>query len=324
MRRKLLIIFFAGVLAFGLCACDIFEDIFLSESNSEQENSVPEPIIIDPNWPVTVAGIEIKEKPEKVACASPAIAEYLSDMGLLDNLCAVSDYCSFDGASAFQSIGSVRVPDMEAIRKIAPKYILTFAQYDEASLIALQQMDINIVVFSAPSSLNELRQLYRELALFFLGSEDGTNYGENYVSEYDFAISEINYSGEKASAAFLRAMDYVMITGDAMENELLSSCFSNVAEEYSNYEYPADSWSEFKPDVIFVGGDIRLEDLETSDLYKSTSAVKSDKVYFIDMDTVAICSKRSLEIVKDMLATVYDDYPDGTPLEPAYPSIYKQ
>ncbi len=323
MKRKLLAIFFAGAMVFTLSACGVFENIFGPESTTEEESSAPEPVIIDPNWPVTVFGTEVKAKPERVACASPALSEYISDMGLFGSLCAVSDHCSFSGASSLPSIGSVRLPDLEAVKEAAPEYILTFAQYDEASLVALQQMNISVIVIDAPGSIDGLRQLYKDLALFFLGIEEGAAYGESYVSEYDAALAKISYSGEKVSAAFLRSMDYVMVTGDAMENELLSACFNNIAEEFSGYEYPSESWDAFKPDVIFVGGDIRLEDLETSDLYKGTSAVKGDKVYLVDMDTIALCSKRSFEMVKNMLATVYEDYTDGTPLEPAYPSIYQ-
>ncbi|MGN0628230.1 MAG: ABC transporter substrate-binding protein [Oscillospiraceae bacterium] len=324
MKKKLIAIFLSGAVALSLCACSVFENIFGEKDPQKQESSVPEPVVIDPNWPVTVGGTEIKAKPEKVACASPALAEYISDMGLLDRLCAVSDYCAFGGASALPSIGSVRLPDMDTIKELSPQYILTFAKYDEKSLIALQQTDITVIVLDAPSSIEELRELYRELSLFFLGSEEGAAYGESYVAEYDAALAEICYSGEKVNAAFLRAMDYTMVTGDAMENELLSACFENAAAEYNGYEYPAESWDSFKPDVIFVGGDIRLENLETSDLYKGTAAVKGDRVYLVDMDAIALCSRRSFAMVKDMMATVYADYTDGTPLEPAYPSIYKK
>ena len=76
--------------------------------------------------------------------------------------------------------------------------------------------------------------------------------------------------------------------------------------------------------MLFINGDIHLIDLETSDLYKKKSAVKGDKVYNVDIDVLAIGSRRSFEILKDILATLYEDYSGGTVLEPAYPSMYKQ
>ena len=322
-------------MVFALSGCDVLDNLGLDkifdlsfgddEQPSQSSSSVPEIIEPDdPNWPVTAFGAEIEAAPEKVAVASPALAEYINDMRLLTKVCAVSDYCSFEGASGIPSIGSVRLPDMEAIKSAAPEYILTFSQYEESVLIELQQMNITVIVIDAPQSLDELRELYRRTALFFLGAVEGPIYGESYVSEYDAELSALAYAGEKKTAAFIRALDYMMVTGGTMENELLTAAgFINAAGEQSGYVFPEDGWKDFDPAVLFVNSDIHLIDLESSDLYKKKSAVKGDKVYNVDLDTLALCSKRSFEIVKNMLATVYEDYPLGTPLEPAYPSMYK-
>ena len=319
----------AAVLAFSFCGCDMLNNLpgFGEKEEPDEPINVPEVLEpIDPNWPVTAFGTELEKAPEKVAVASPALAEYISDMGLMEKVCAVSDYCSFSGSSALPSIGSVRLPDMEAIKAAAPEYILTFSAYEEATLIELQQMNISVIVINAPQSLDELREIYRQTALFFKGAVDGVPYGEDYVAEYDLTLSSLAYSGEKKTAAFVRGLDYTMITADSMAGELLASAgFINAAGEATGYTFPEDEegWKDFDPAVIFLNPDIHLIDLETSDLYKKKSAVKGDLVFNADFDSIAVCSKRSFAIIKDMLATVYADYTQGTPLEPAYPSMYK-
>ena len=110
-----------------------------------------------------------------------------------------------------------------------------------------------------------------------------------------------------------------------MEQELLSAAgIKNTAENCSGYTFPEENWKEFDPEVIFLNSDIHLIDLETSDLYKKKTAVKGDKVYNVDIDVLAIGSMRSFVILKDVLATLYEDYTGGTPYDPAYPSMYKQ
>ena len=184
-------------------------------------------------------------------------------------------------------------------------------------------MNIKVVVIDAPQSLDELRELYRNIALFFLGEIEGPTFGENYVAEYAAALAELKYAGEAKSVAVIRALDYMMITGGTMENELLTAAgFINAAGEQTGYIYNSEGWKEFDPAVLFVNSDIHLIDLEGSDLYKKKSAVKGDKVYNVDVDALGICSKRSFAIVKDMLATAYSDYTGGTAYEPAYPSMY--
>jgi len=324
-KRKLLSFILASAMALCFAGCDFIDNLpFFTED--EPDEPVIQPEVIepdDPNWPVTAFGTEVEKAPEKVAVASPALAEYISDMGLLDKVCAISDFCNFGGASLIETIGSVRLPDMEAIKKAAPEYILTFAQYEESVLIELQQMNIKVIVITAPQSLEELREIYRQTALFFLGAIEGPTFGENYVAEYDSAIAQLAYTGEAKTAAVIRALDYMMITGGTMENELLSAAgFINAAEAYSGYTYSEENWSEFDPAVLFVNSDIHLIDLESSDLYKKKTAVKGDKVYNVDVDAIGLCSRRSIYILKDMLATVYEDYTGGTALEPAYPSMY--
>lgn len=327
--KKLLSLFLAAAMLFSFSGCEFIENLpFFTEDGPDEPPVIETPEVIepvDPNWPVSVFGTEIEAQPERVAVASPALAEYIYDMGLMENVAAVPEYCGFPAAMSYPSIGSVRLPDMEAIKEAEPEYILTFSAYEENILIEIQQMNITVINIEAPESLDELRALYKEIALFFKGAVDGVPFGEDYVSEYDSALSAIAYTGEQKTAAFIRALDYMMITGGTMEQELLSAAgIKNAAETYSGYTFPEENWKEFDPEVLFVNTDIHLIDLETSDLYKNKSAVKGDKVYNADIDVLALGSRRSFDILKNLLATLYEDYTGGTVLEPAYPSMYKQ
>lgn len=327
--KKLFLLLLSAVMLFSFCGCEFIENLpFFAEDEPDEPPVIETPEVIepiDPNWPVTAFGTEIEKAPEKVAVASPALAEYIFDMELSEKICALPDFCGFDGAGGKLNIGSVRLPDLEALKEAAPEYILTFAEFEESVLIGIQQMNITVINIEAPENLEELRTLYKEIALFFKGAVDGIAVGDSYVAKYDSELSALAYSGEQKTAAFIRALDYMMITGDTMEQELLSAAgIKNAAENCSGYTFPEENWKEFDPEVIFLNSDIHLIDLETSDLYKKKSAVKGDKVYNVDIDVLALGSMRSFVILKDVLATLYEDYTGGTVLEPAYPSMYKQ
>lgn len=324
MTKRISAFLLAVILLFSFCGCNLI-DKFIERKNSTEDPTEPLETE-DPNYPVTVAGMKITSAPEKVAVISPALAEYISDMGLLDRVCGLGDHSDFsDEAKALPKIGSVLLPDLDAMKELAPQYILTFSQFDENSLIAVQQLNIDVLVFPVPKTFDELRSLYKELALFFLGSVEGPSFGENYCEEYDLLSNSVFYSGanDKAVAAYLRGMDNIMITSDSMAGEILAECFDNAALDAVEYTYNLENIKDFQPDVIFVGGELRVKDLELSDYYKKKTAVKNDKVYLADLDAVMLCSKRSFQIIRDMMSTVYDDYALGTPLEVAYPSIYQ-
>ncbi len=328
--KKLLLFLLSAVMVFSFCGCDMISDIMgIGVKEPDGPANIPEvPEVlepVDPNWPVTVFGTEIEKAPEKVAVASPALAEYIFDMELMEKVVAVPEYCGFAGAADYPSIGSVRLPDMEKIEETAPEYILTFAEFEESILIEIQQMNITVINIKAPESLDELRSLYKEIALFFKGAVDGVPLGENYVTKYNSALSALAYSGEQKTAAFVRALDYIMVTGDTMEHEILFAAgIKNAAEAYTGYTFPEENWKDFDPEVLFINSDLHLIDLETNDLYKNKTAVKGDKVYNADIDVIGIGSMRSFDILKNLLATLYENYTGGTVLEPAYPSMYKQ
>lgn len=329
--KKILLLFLSAVMVFSFCGCDMISDLMgIGASEPDGPANMPEvPEVlepVDPNWPVSVFGTEIEKAPEKVAVFSPSLAEYIFDMDLNEKIVALPDYCGFSGASSYPTVGSVRLPDMEAVKEASPEYILSFTEFEESILIEFQQMNVTVINVEAPMNLEELRALYKNLALFFKGAIDGVSEGEAYVAKYDSALSSLAYSGEQKTAAFLFGVDYdTVLTGDTIINEFLSAAgIKNVAEGYTGYSFPEESWKEFDPEVIFLRPDLHLIDLETNDLYKKKSAVKGDRVYNADMDVIAIGSMRSFEILKDVLATVYEDYTGGTPYEPAYPSLYKQ
>lgn len=321
----------ALLLVFSLSGCEYLNKAieFLTETETEEPTEpIPEepeePKPVDPNWPVVIGDLTVEKAPETVAVASPALAEYLYDMGLLEKTSALCDACVFgDAAKNYPSVGSVLLPDLAVIEELAPEYILTFLNYEENILLQLQQMDITVISFEVPQNFDELEALYRELALFFLGAEEGKTFGENYVSRYETEKAAVHYDGEKSGIACLRRLDRLMLTGEGIAGELLFACFENVAGGYTGYEYPEDDWKKFDPDAIFVGGELRIKDLETSDLYKKKSAVKGDKVFLADLDALSLGSLRSFSVIKDMMATVYPDYTGGTILSPAYPSIYQ-
>ncbi len=319
-KSKIFLIFLSFVLILTLFGCDF-------EKNENPTDDIDSPIVTepsDPNWPVSVFETEIEKEPESVAIASPALAEYIYDMGLTEKVCAVSDNCGFGGASSYINIGSVRIPDMDAIKKAMPEYIISFTEYEESVLIELQQMNIKVITISAPQTLEELKTLYKELALFFKGAENGVSVGDEYVEKYDLAIETLKYKGERKSAIFIRALDRMVITGNTLAGELISAVgIENAAESYSGYVIPEENLPETDPDVIFVNTDIHIIDLESSDVYKKKTAVKGDMVYNADIDVLGIGSRRSLAILENLLATLYEDYEYGTALEPAYPSMYK-
>lgn len=306
------------LLAIGLYGCT------MPDIDKNNEVIPPEEItIIDPNWPVTVSETEIKAAPEHVFCLSPALTEYIYDIGLIDRVSFITEECNFISSSALpDTAGTMFSPDYEKLSAISGGYALFFGEPNEDVLINLQQKNLKIVSFKFPKTIEELKSLFKDLFLFFDGKKDGIENGLEYCERYDSLLSEITRESEKKSAAFIRYLDTTYVTLDCLGGQILSLAFDNVSGECTDYLVPLDTIKTIQPDAIFLSGRFRIKDLESNDLYKKKTAVKNDKVFLSDLDTISLGTIRSIQIIKDMMATVYDDYSDGSALEPAYPSLY--
>ena len=122
MPKKITALLLAAVMLFSFSGCEFFDRLYDMHLKGEQkessslpeEESLPELTEADPNWPVTVCNTEIAAMPQKVAAASPALVEYISDLGLLSRLCAACDFCAFSKeAEALPSVGSPSLPDFD-------------------------------------------------------------------------------------------------------------------------------------------------------------------------------------------------------------------
>jgi len=334
--KRLTALLLAAVLIVSLGACSLLggESSETSQETSASESSEPEPV--DPNWPVTIGETQVTAKPEKVVCLSPELTEHIGDLGMLDRLAAVSDYCDWpEEAGSMEKAGTAQAPNYDEIDKLSPDYVILQGQLAESDLVEMQQRNITVVSFPSAASTDEIYELLRELCLFFDGKEDGADGAEALIEKYTSALDEITSAvktyKETASAAksgaYVRVLDYTMATGDTMEGTLLVSVvgLDSPADGMTGWNYPEESWADFKADILFVNKDIVIKDLEQDANYKGLTATYNDAVYQVDMDVVARGGLRMLDILRQMAVTAWPEaFPDEEPLSPAYPSIYKE
>jgi len=337
--KKILPFLLAALLILSGCSgMENIEEFFGSkpESGSESSEISSEPESEpDPNWPAEVSGITLEAAPETVVSMSPILTELLYDMGLGDKLAAVSSFCTDENGDdpGLPKVGTAVLPDLTAIAEIQPEYILTMAQFSESDLLALQQMNAEVIVFSAPQDLDGQETLMTDLAVFFLGKEDGASAATDFIAEYEAKLQAVTSpaaeyleaNGASVTVACLRVLNSTYATGDTLADEFLDAAgLQNAAADYTGWDIGEDGIAAVNPDVLFVNEGIHIADLETNDLYKKKTAVKGDQVYAVDLDLLSRGTLRSLDVLETMLATVLPDaYLDLEPLSPAYPSIYK-
>lgn len=287
----------------------------------------------DPNWPVTIGDETIKEAPERVVSLSPALSEYISDLGLLSKLSGCSDFCLPD-ENTLPRVGTATIIDFEELDKLSPKYVIIQGSPLEKDLLELQQRNITLLSFPTVSSENELFSLYDSLSLFFLGSLDYIDTANSAKEKYTNTLSEISstvasYCESKGlspkKGAVIRLMENTMMGSDCFEGELVKEIGLALPENVSSWLMPADGFSSLYADILFINPDLAIRDFESSANYKNLSAVYNDAIYRVDIDTLSVGGMRSLTVLRTMAVTLWPEaFPNEETLTPAYPSLYKQ
>ncbi|MBE6884038.1 MAG: hypothetical protein E7487_05485 [Ruminococcaceae bacterium] len=261
-----------------------------SESSAVEESSEPEP----QEWPVTVNGIVIEEQPQSVVVLSPSLCEIMDDMGFEELIVGVGNYCDYPAAmTELPQCGTALVPDVEAIRALAPQYLFTSAGLPEEELTQLQQADIEVIVFAPAIRLAELEKLYKNLALFSAGAESGAAISEEHWNK---CMTLLDKASEKAKdlegvekVIYLRLAALTVATADTLEGELITKLgFKNAAEKYGGWSYPEDDVENLLPDMIIADEEITETELEKSKIYANSAAVKQKRVIRVDM----VCFER--------------------------------
>lgn len=307
MKKKRLVALLLALLvllAFAACGKEEAE-----EPEESQTSEVPE---APAEYPVELRDTIILQEPENVVSLSPALTELIQYMGLEGKLEGVSDYCD-SGIST--RCGTPRQIDYDGIREARPDLVVSTATLAEEDMVALQQLNVDVLVLPRAGTLEELEELYIDLGRALLGEESGRACGEDLWEEFDAGLEELALRGEEyadgqdaaPTVIFLRMLDYTMATGDTFEHRLLEEMgFKNLAEDYGDWVFPQENAAQLTPDLIISDDAITIPVLEQNAVYKGTQAVIKDQVVTVDAAAFERQTPRLLEELERVADFLFD------------------
>ena len=293
-KQQLLALLLALLMLLALAACG-------KKPPEEESSSQPEAPAAPAEYPVELRDTIILEEPENVVSLSPALTELMQYMGLEGMLEGVSDYCD-SGVST--RCGTPQQINYDGIREARPDLVISTASLAEEDMVALQQLDVDVLILPRAGSLEELEELYVDLGRALLGEETGRACGEELWAEFEEQLDELAARGEdfadergsRPTAIFLRMLDYTMATGDTFEHQLLEELgFKNLAADYGDWTFPKENAAQLTPDLIISDDAITIPVLEQNAVYKGTQAVIKDQVVTVDAAAFERQTPRLLE-----------------------------
>lgn len=278
------------LLSLSLCGCNNNDNPNPEETTEYITEPEPTP------YPIIINDVEIKEKPQKVVCLSPALAEIMYEMGYSSLLIGRSSYCNYPAEiTAIKDVGSITKPDIEAIVQLQPNLVLSTAPIASKDIFTMEQAGIATVVIPAPTTLDGFSSIYKAMGLIFEGMFTGMEKGENIYADISQALGNTDN---------VNVGNFVYITenmtaagGNTFESAVLSCFGTNIAAKSEDYTFDLESLKDNQPDIIFVNNIYKKEDLEGNETIAELDAIANGKIIFIDNSYLERPTRRIIEMI---------------------------
>jgi iron complex transport system substrate-binding protein len=239
---------------------------------------------------VSLSGLVFASPPGRIVSLAPSVTEILYDLGLGDQIIAVTTFCDYPPEAMDKpKIGGYSNPSIESIIAMKPDLVVMI---DDGNPMEIQdrlnKLGIKTYVFRA-KRLKELPQGIRDLGIA-LGIRDRAFKRaarvENVIHKYERQVqkSPPSYFGKKA--IFIIQPEPLIVAGpdtiidDALKLLGLQNIASGAASPYPKYSI--EEVIRQSPDVIFMGQGPMTKEISKGLIRRlgSLEAIKKGRVYY--------------------------------------------
>ncbi len=296
-KKPIALLLSCSILIAALAGCEKEPEEQPPETEETTTEAEPAP------YPLSINHTEIKARPEKVVCLSPAVAETIFEMGFGETVIGRSGYCDYpDEVLAAKDVGTAANPDINAITDLMPDLVITSTPLASKDIFTMEQAGITTVLIPAPTTLKGFSSIYIAIGLIYEGLFTGTEKGEEAYSE----ISKLLGNAEAVNIGkFIYVTENVTVAGGNTFESAVLSCFgTNLAKEGSGYTYDKSLLLENQPDVILLNGKYTRDTLMNDEILSQLNAAINYKIIYIDN----IFFERPSERIKELINTLLEDY----------------
>ena len=239
---------------------------------------------------LSLSGIVFASPPGRIVSLAPSVTEILYDLGLGDQIIAVTTFCDYPPQAMDKpKIGGYSNPSIESIIAMKPDLVVMI---DDGNPIEIQdrlkKLDIKTYVFRA-KRLKELPQGIRDLGIV-LGIRDRAFKRaakvENVIHKYERQAQKSPPRYFRKKAIFIIQPEPLIVAGpDTIIDDALKLLgLQNIASDATS-PYPKYSIEEVirqSPDIIFMGQGPMTREISKGLLRRlgSVEAIKKGRVYY--------------------------------------------
>jgi iron complex transport system substrate-binding protein len=261
--------------------------------------------------------VQINRIPQRIISLSPSNTEMVYALGLQDKLVGVTSYDNYPpDAKDKPVVSDYSTVDLEKIVNAKPDLVLADSIHKNDTIPALEKLGITVYAMTP----NNIDGIFNEIKA--LGQITGkTQAADNLVSSLNTRIKVVadktaNLTDlEKPRVLFVTWYDPIWTAGsDTMIQYLISEAGgTNIASDLNGYvTITLESVIQRNPQVIIVmsGTGTQNESLDyimSNEQFKSTDAVKNNRVYEIDADIFGRTTPRIVDGLETLAKLIHQE-----------------
>jgi len=309
MKKSLYImLFLLIVLSLGAC------------KKNEQEVSDTEPVNNEENkdkkFPITFtddSGVEItiESLPEKVASGAPANTEIIYALGKENLLVGVTSYCNYPNEVSEKEVtGDYNGPNIEKIIELGVDLFIT-DWVDDGVRSQLKEAGVETIVI-APSTYEAIYEKIELIGKILDANDEASKLVTNMKDKTEFILSRVE--GLESKRVFFENWHDPLSSvgpGSFIDEMITMSGGENIASDLkSSYgEFSEELVLERDPEVYLTVDDgfKTVEDIKARTGYSELTAVKNEKIYFLDPDITIRPGPRIVQALENIARAIHPE-----------------
>lgn len=245
--------------------------------------------------------------PQRIITLAPNLTEMIFFLGLENKLVGNTFYCNYPPeAGKISKVGDMLTFNFEKIVTLKPDIIfITVEGNTKETYDKFRELGLKIFV-SNPRNYEGIKKTILDLGKLFNISRKTDSITAAWDSTIN-SIKEFSLENTPGSAAYFVETKPIMLAGkNSFMNEYLEFCGLKNAASDSPLNYPLFNREEIlkrDPDFLILPTEGGYSSFNVSKIYpewKNLSAVKNDRVIFVDRDLYSRPGPRFVEAVKDL------------------------
>jgi iron complex transport system substrate-binding protein len=231
-------------------------------------------------------------KPDRIISLAPSNTEILFALGLEEKVVGVTEYCDYPkGALRKEKIGGFQTVNVEKVVSLEPDLVFATGGIQKEIVRKLENLGLSVVVLDAEKVDDILENIM--LVGMTTGSEKEAKLLVEDMKQRIEVVEKAAKKSKKPRVAYLLWGDPLIVAGNqTFMDDLIrlsggENVFSNALIQYPEISF--ESLIEMNPEILINGDHSKINKsaLEKDLKWMQISAVKNNRVYTIDADTVS-------------------------------------